>query len=81
VEKSINAWNNKPVCCRLQDERRYSKGILSTDEVFSTNNPNVFIMDHLVLLEPVKVLEGENIHNVNAKTKLISIFVFLPFSY
>jgi hypothetical protein len=31
----------------------------------SINDPNVFIMDHLVLLEPVKVLEGENIHKVN----------------
>ena len=30
----------------------------------SINDPNVFIMDHLLLLEPVKVLEGETIHNV-----------------
>ncbi|CAF1113174.1 unnamed protein product [Rotaria magnacalcarata] len=35
----------------------------------SINDPNVFIMDHLLLLEPVKVLEGENIHN------LLNIFV------
>lgn len=30
----------------------------------SINDPNVFIMDHLLLLEPVKILEGENIHTV-----------------
>ncbi|CAF1358192.1 unnamed protein product [Adineta steineri] len=35
----------------------------------SINDPNVFVMDHLLLLEPVKVLEGENIHN------LLNIFV------
>jgi len=35
----------------------------------SINDPNVFIMDHLLLLEPVKYLEGENIHN------LLTIFV------
>ncbi|CAF3583152.1 unnamed protein product [Rotaria sp. Silwood1] len=35
----------------------------------SINDPNVFIMDHLLLLEPVKILEGENIH------KLLNIFV------
>ncbi|CAF0871203.1 unnamed protein product [Rotaria sordida] len=35
----------------------------------SINDPNVFIMDHLLLLEPIKVLEGENIH------KLLNIFV------
>ncbi len=48
-----------------EDDVFNSKGIFSADELFSTNNPNVFIMDYLVLLEPVKVLEGENIHNVN----------------
>ncbi|CAF4331002.1 unnamed protein product [Rotaria socialis] len=36
----------------------------------SINDPNVFLMDHLLLLEPVKMLEGENIHN------LLKIFVF-----
>lgn len=35
----------------------------------SINDPNVFIMDHLLLLEPVKILEGENIHT------LLNIFV------
>ena len=33
----------------------------------SINDPNVFIMDHLLLLEPVKILEGENIHNVDLR--------------
>jgi len=37
--------------------------------IHSINDPNVFIMDHLLLLEPVKILEGENIHN------LLNIFV------
>lgn len=35
--------------------------------VNSINDPNVFVMDHLLSLEPVKVLEGENIHKVNPK--------------
>ncbi|UJR22002.1 hypothetical protein I4U23_025070 [Adineta vaga] len=35
----------------------------------SINDPNVFVMDHLLLLEPVKVLEGGTIH------KLLNIFV------
>lgn len=37
--------------------------------VSSINDPNVFIMDHLLLLEPVKILEGEPVH------KLLTIFV------
>ncbi|CAF0939499.1 unnamed protein product [Adineta ricciae] len=37
--------------------------------ITSINDPNVFVMDHLLLLEPVKVLEGGTIH------KLLNIFV------
>ncbi|CAF1324283.1 unnamed protein product [Didymodactylos carnosus] len=37
--------------------------------ISSIGDPNVFIMDHLLLLEPVKYLEGETIHN------LLTIFV------
>lgn len=37
--------------------------------VSSINDPNVYVMDHLLLLEPVKILEGEPIH------KLLTIFV------
>lgn len=33
--------------------------------VSSINDPNVYVMDHLLLLEPVKILEGEPIHKVN----------------
>jgi hypothetical protein len=36
----------------------------------SINDPNVFLMDHLLLLEPVKILEGENIHNVKMFIKI-----------
>jgi len=37
--------------------------------ISSVSDPNVFILDHLLLLEPVKFLEGETIHN------LLTIFV------
>jgi hypothetical protein len=48
----------------------------------SINDPNVFIMDHLLLLEPVKVLEGENIHNVKLIYKILYFnFEFLVIKY
>lgn len=40
-----------------------------------------FIIDHLLLIKPVKVLEGENIHNVNSKTKTFLLFYFLVIEY
>ena len=48
--------------------------------ISSINDPNVFIMDHLLLLEPVKILEGENIHNVNSIVKVLFQLLYY-FSY
>ena len=35
--------------------------------VYCINDPNIFIFDSLLLLEPIKYLEGELIHNVRIK--------------
>ena len=33
--------------------------------VYCINDPNIFVFDSLLLLEPIKYLEGELIHNVS----------------
>ena len=45
----------------------------------SINDPNVFLLDHLLVLEPVKILEGETVHKVSReapKAPMIDQFVF-----
>lgn len=38
-------------------------------------DPNIFIMDHLLMLKPVRFLEGELIHDVSWCVKLIIHFI------
>ena len=33
--------------------------------IYCINDPNIFVFDSLLLLEPIKYLEGELIHNVS----------------
>ena len=39
--------------------------------VYCINDPNIFIFDSLLLLEPIKYLEGELIHNVRTSFSLV----------
>ena len=48
--------------------------------VYCINDPNIFVFDSLLLLEPIKYLEGELIHNVGVFVVVVVVVVIFSFS-